>query len=517
MVKGCVCRTCVWVPDMVDVNLLAAAMDQSSEAVIITDRRGRIEYVNAAFGRMMGIAPEALMGQPIHAYEPRMAGGDWRRSFLDCVARQGKPWREEIREKQWHGRKNIHVIDYVITPVRVDGRITHFVTIKRDISSRRNLEQQLQQAQKMEVVGALAGGIAHNFNNMLAALNGNVYLLNSMLDGEWDVAKARAKLDAMSGVIMRAAEHIRGLLSFARKGRMDVKAFPLASLIKETLKLAAAGVPEAIRLETDVPADDDLLVNGDAAQLQQALLNLINNAVDALEDVEQALIRVEVAAVDMAGKQQACITVTDNGCGMPTHLLPKVCDPYFTTKPPGKGTGLGLAMVSGMADQCKGMFSIESLKGKGTTARLCLPLEKHEQPSPGDMPATAETAIGRGACVLWVDDDEDVRETGAEALRSAGFHVLTAADGRDALNVFLERRGEIHAAVMDVVMPEMGGVKAARRMSEVRPSLPIILMSGYDSSGEAQTACDEGICEGVISKPVQPGQLAAMLQSMIHD
>ncbi|MDQ6958359.1 MAG: ATP-binding protein [Mariprofundaceae bacterium] len=502
---------------MIDPHLLATAMDQSSEAVIITDRRGRIEYVNAAFGHMMGIAPEDLMDQPIHEYEPRMAGEGWRRSFLDCVARRGKPWREEIREKGWQTGEGIRVVDYSTTPVRVDGRITHFVTIKRDISSRRNLEQQLQQAQKMEVVGALAGGIAHNFNNMLAALNGNVYLLNSMLDGEWDAAKARAKLDAMNGVIMRAAEHIRGLLSFARKGRMDVKVFPLAPLVKETLKLAASGVPEAIRLETDVPADDDLLVNSDAAQLQQALLNLINNAVDALEDVEQALIRVEVAAVDRAGKRHACITVTDNGCGMPQHLLTKVCDPYFTTKQPGKGTGLGLAMVSGMADQCKGMFSIESLKGKGTTVRLCLPLEKHEQLSSSDMPAMAEAVTGRGACVLWVDDDDDVRETGAEALRSAGFHVLTAVDGQDALNVFLERRGEIHAAVMDVIMPEMGGVKAARRMNEVRPSLPIILMSGYDSSGEAQTACDEGICEGVISKPVQPGQLAAMLQSLIHD
>jgi len=148
---------------MIDPHLLATAMDQSGEAVIITDRRGHIEYVNAAFGRMMGVAPEDLMGQPIHAFEPRMAGEHWRRSFLHCVVRKGKPWREEIREKQWHGRKNAYVVDYVTTPVQVHGHITHFITIKRDISSRRNLEQQLQQAQKMEVVGALAGGIAHNF------------------------------------------------------------------------------------------------------------------------------------------------------------------------------------------------------------------------------------------------------------------------------------------------------------------------------------------------------------------
>jgi len=503
---------------MIDPHLLAMAMDQSGEAVIITDRRGRIEYANAAFGRIIGITPKEICGHPIADYEPRMAGSDWRQTFLNCVVRKGEVWREEIRERRWSGEAQEQVIDYCTTPVYEHGHIAHFVTIKRDISDRRNLEQQLQQAQKMEVVGTLAGGIAHNFNNILAALSGNVYLLNRMLIGEWDADKARAKLKEMDRVIMRAAEHICGLLSFARKGRMDVKAFSLAPLIQETIKLAASCVPAAIRLETDVSVDDDFLVYSNTTQLQQALLNLINNAVDALEDVEQALVRVEVSAVDIMGKRHACVAVTDNGCGMPKHLLSRVCDPYFTTKQPDRGTGLGLAMVNGMAEQCKGSLSIDSHAGKGTTVRLCLPLAEPDQTSlKQELPHAVAAVSGNGACVLWVDDDDDVRRVGAEVLRSSGFNVLTAADGHEALNVFLAHRADIHGAVLDVIMPRMGGVKTARRMREVCASIPIILMTGSDKGGEAQRACDEGICDHVVNKPVDHVQLAAMLQSAKFD
>ncbi len=499
-----------------EMDLLAVAMSQSGEAVIITDRHGRIEYTNAAFGRIMGVVPEDMLGRFIHEYEPRLAGADWRKSFLNCVVRQGKTWREEIQEKRWKEGKSVQTIDYSTTPIYEHGRIAHFVTIKRDVSYRRDLERQLRQAQKMEVVGALAGGIAHNFNNMLAALNGNVYLLRTMLDGGWDVDKARAKLDTMSEVIMRAAEHISGLLSFARKGKMDVKAFPLAPLVKETLKLASAGVPESIRLETNV-GNEAMLVNGDAVQVQQALLNLINNAVDALEGVEGGSIRVNVEAVDMTDRRGICISVTDNGCGMPKHLIGKVCDPYFTTKPQGKGTGLGLAMVSGMVEQSKGKFSIESHAGEGTTIRLCLPLaDPGQKPSIQELSKATAAISGQGACVLWADDDDDVRKIGAEALRSTGFRVLTAADGQEALSIFLSRRSEIRGAVLDVIMPEMGGVKAARRMREIHPSFPIILMTGYDKSGEADAAYVEGICDHVISKPIDHSQLATMLEGMIR-
>jgi len=341
-------------------------------------------------------------------------------------------------------------------------------------------------------------------------------MLNKMLDHNWDADRARAKLNMMDQVIFRAADHVRVLLSFAHKERMEVKPVPLAPLVKETLRMAKDGVPENIRLEISV-AGDGLTVNTDATQLQQALLNLINNAVDALEGTEDdPVIRVEAECVETDGERRASITVTDNGCGMPEHVVEKACDPYFTTKSPGKGTGLGLAMVSGMVDQCKGTFSIESRKGKGTTVRLCLPLEKSEQESfMRDIPKVAEAVPVRNACVLLADDDDDVRETMAEALRVMDFTVLTAKNGREALQLFLSRRNEIHAVVLDMVMPEMGGVKAARRLREVKSALPIVLMTGYDINGQAKAACDEGVCERVINKPVPPGQLVGLLQSML--
>jgi len=496
-----------------EFNLLSEAMNQSGEAIMITSRDGHIVYANAEFSRLMRVASGALIGRMIHEYEPHMAA-DWQRAFLDCVVRRGEVWREEVKEKQRNGEKSVQVIDYSTSAIRRHGRITHFVTVKRDISNQRDLEKQLQQAQKMEVVGTLSGGIAHNFNNMLAALSGNVYLLRAMFGRHSGMEKAHTKLDAMDNVIMRASEHIRGLLSFARKGRMDASIFPLGPLIKETIKLATISVPENIRLQTDI-SDEAMLVNADATQLQQAVLNLINNAVHALEGKEQGLIRMSMERMDLNGGQGVCISVSDNGCGIPRHLLKMVCDPYFTTKPQGKGTGLGLAMASGMVEQCHGKFSIDSRSGEGTTIRLHLPLveSSERKQSVQDLPEATGDMCGKGECILWVDDDDDVRDTGIEVLRSTGFNVISATNGKEALSIFLDRRSEITGVVMDVIMPEMGGVEAARRMREVSPSLPVILISGYDISGESETACNQGICDHLLRKPVDFAKLSAMLAS----
>jgi len=498
-------------------TLLIRAMNQSGEAVIITDRRGHIEYVNAAFCRIMDVDSEDLIGRSIVDFEPRMAGEEWRHDFLNCVVRRNESWREELREPRWGKSGKLMVTEYVTTPVRENGRITHFVTVKRDISVQRDLERQLQQAQKMEVVGTLAGGIAHNFNNMLAALSGNVYLIKQMSNPGVERGKIRDKLDAMEQVISRAAEHIQSLLSFARKSRVDARLIPLEPLIRETLKLARNVVTENIRIDLEM-SGEDIFAHTDPTQLQQAVLNLLNNAVDALEGMDDPVIRVGVRSIRKDGETYACVSIADNGCGMPPHVMQKACDPYFTTKAPGKGTGLGLAMARGFVEQGRGFLDIRSGKGKGCDIRLCLPREKNGRGISGKRASVSVPAgSGKGKCILLADDEDVVRKTTAEALRCMGFTVLDAQNGRQALQLFLARRNEIHAVILDIVMPEMGGIKTARRMRETKATLPIVLMSGYDINGQANSALKEGICDSLIAKPVAPELLGRRLLALLEE
>jgi len=491
-------------------RLLATAMDQADEAIMVTDRRGRIEYANAAMLRMYQRPASEVLGCPAHLFEPRMSSPEWRRAFLAAI-RRGETWREELRERVGERRDDASAItvEYVTAPVRTAGRITHFITIKRDLSERRELEWQLSQAQKMEVVGALAGGIAHDFNNMLAAMEGNVYLLRSMLDDpDIDRRRARDKLATMDMLIHQSAEHVRSLLSFARKGVREERVFPVGPLVKETVKLAQMRVPERICLSVTVNAED-AHTRADAVQLQQALLNLVNNAVDALEGCEDGEIAVRLER-SRAAPGMLCLAVRDNGTGMSREVAARACDPYFTTKPVGKGTGLGLAMAQGFAARHGGRLEIVTRPGGGTLVRILLPeVEPDARPSESSSPADGRVpAPAASCCVLWADDDRAVRETVCEAMGRRGLRVLTARDGREALEVFLRHRERIDAAVMDVVMPRMGGVKAALRMREVRPMLPVVMLSGYDVHDEAHRAHEEGLCDRVFSKPVNPDTLA---------
>ncbi len=497
-----------------ELMLLSRALEQLDDGVIITDRAGRIEYINEALCRMMNISENDVLGRFIAELEPRMNGPDWRRSFLNCVVRQKRIWREELREPRWGDSKQI-VVEHMVAPVRSDdGHITHFVTIKRDIAERREMERQLQHAQKMEVIGALSGGIAHNFNNMLAAITGNVYLLRELARDPGippDISdKMRERLSTMEQVAFQAADHVRSLLAFARKGEIEVQPTPLAPLVKETLKLARDGVPEDIELECKV---EDMTASVDASQLQQSLLNLVNNAVDALEGAEEPRIRVSLTQERIEGKDYACLVVEDNGAGMPRHVMQRACDPYFTTKPVGKGTGLGLAMTKGFVEQCGGWMDIRSEPTKGCAVTLCLPLAEQDSQEQETAPARP-VRLRPGTRVLLADDEPSAREALAEALRSMGCKVIEAFDGRHALER-LANEGRIHAAVLDIVMPHMGGIQAARRMKEVCPDIPVLLLTGYDANGQAECAVREGVCEGILNKPAHPETIAEHLARLL--
>lgn len=388
--------------------------------------------------------------------------------------------------------------------------------VLRHRNTEQTLGKQLRQAQKMEAIGILAGGIAHDFNNMLAGILGNVYLVRKKLV---DNPQAQEKLKQVEDTGFRAAEVIAQLLTFARKGDTHLQALALSAFLKETFKMIRSGTPENIHLTLDVPTQP-CTVKGDAALLQQVLLNLVTNAQHAVAENEQPRIQILLTVVEpderwlakypsLAQGQFAQLTVADNGYGITDEIRDKLFDPFFTTKAVGEGTGLGLAMVYGAVQSHDGVIEVESEESKGSVFHIWLPLIMDHQVSAQDTENLLLT--GSGETILLADDEPAVREVSKELLEAIGYRVLTAVDGREAVQVFEQHRDEIRLLVFDVVMPQLSGVDAARRIRELAPDLPVIFQTGY---GEGQVT--QNIPRScVVTKPADIPALSRTLRQLL--
>ncbi len=453
------------------------------------------------------------------------------------------PWREEAARRGYAAS--------VALPLKVDGRVHGTLNIYASephafdaeelalleelasdlgfglevMSHRREkdrLEAQFIEAQKMEAVGRLAGGIAHDFNNMLAAMIGTAYLVRAKLGDRPELAE---KIRTLEETGFRAAEMIKQMLTFARKGEVHRKPLPLKPFVKEVFKLARVSVPESVEMALDADIGEACTVNADATLLQQVLLNLVQNARRAVDGVARPQIRVELAretpdaawlarhGLDAAAPAWARLTVRDNGCGMSDEVRKRIFEPFFTTRPVGEGTGLGLAMSLGAVQSHGGVIEVESAPGEGSAFHVWLPLLACET----EMEPAEEAAPepGHGELVLLVDDEPGVRDVTREVLESLNYRVLTAADGERALALFEQHRGEVAIAVLDVVMPHMGGVEALRRMRAARPDLPVVFQTGY-----GEDLVREGIGElergAVMTKPVDVPAFSRMLRRLLE-
>jgi len=314
------------------------------------------------------------------------------------------------------------------------------------------------------------------------------------------------KLANIEQIAFRAADMIQQLLTFARKDRVSIKPLPLTPFIKETFKLLRPSVPENIAMVLDV-CSDMLQIRGDATQLHQVLMNLVNNARDAVDGVDDPCITIRLTAFyaddAFAARREDCntgayahLSVTDNGCGIPKRQIKQLFEPFFTTKEQGKGTGLGLAMVFGAITTHGGIVEVESIQSEGATFHIYLPLLASEGLDFTPMLPKQTAAMGHGELILLVDDDACIVETGQEVLEMLGYRVLTARDGQQAVDVFTAKREDIALIILDLVMPVMSGDKAAALMRRQQPDVNIIFSTGYDK--HTQTDPDH---ETVLNKP----------------
>jgi signal transduction histidine kinase/two-component SAPR family response regulator len=393
-----------------------------------------------------------------------------------------------------------------------EGRRTpEMVGTTLDITQRKELEQQLAQAQKLESLGKLTGGIAHDFNNMLSIVIGNLDLVYKSIT---DPATARRAKSALDGAL-RCAEMTQRLLTFARRRPFETKAVDLAGLVPTVVELLRRTVDERIAIRLEV-ADGLWPVRSDAAQIEAAIVNLALNARDAMPDGGELAIRLanmRLAQGELDAGDYVEITVRDTGTGMPPDVLKRAFEPFFTTKDVGKGTGLGLSTTYGFIKESRGHIEIDSTPGAGTSVRILLPrAEGGERAPEEEEPRRGSPDRTNGETILVVEDDASVREVAVSALAQLGYRVLEAADAETGLDL-LQRDGGICLLFTDLLMPgPMNGRELAQEALRRRPGLKVLYVSGYGGNAEL---LDEKI--GLIRKPYRGEDLAGRVRAILDD
>lgn len=502
--------------------LLASSMrrfqtlfDSSTDGIFILDMKGNFIDLNRTAHERLGYSKEEMMATSVKALDPP--------EFAEKVPMRMKQIIENGSAvfESAHYRK-----DGSIMPVEINARLLDLqgeqivLSIVRDISERKTLEEQLRHSQKMESIGTLVGGIAHDFNNMLAAVLGNVYLAKRQMQEQLLIED---KLDNIEKLSNRAANMVRQLLTFARKDIVEMRVVNLNRFMEEGYALARTAIPESVDHKTSI-CEKSLNIIGDATQLQQAIFNLLSNAIDAVAEASQPKIRcsLEHFEVDqpflhnhpgVRGTEFARITVKDNGLGIPSGHINQIFEPFFTTKEVGKGTGLGLSMLYGAVQTHDGIVEVESEPGSGTSIHVYLPLSKKSPELLPDQQISDSTQSD--LTILLVDDEDDLRLTTAQVLIEMGYRVVEAADGEAALERFKSGKHEISLVLTDVIMPKMGGMKLLQAIRELDANIPVILTTGYDD-----TVLDSDfratLCE-VMRKPFDFEQLSSRIRSMIKE
>jgi two-component system, cell cycle sensor histidine kinase and response regulator CckA len=400
------------------------------------------------------------------------------------------------------------------------GQCLRMFCASQDITEQKQLESQLQHAQKLETLGVLAGGIAHDFNNLLMVILGNAELAGLQLAEE---SPARESISQIETAAVRAAELCKQMLAYSGKGKFIIRPLDLSKLVREMAELLEIAVAKKGALEYEL-AEDLPAIDADAAQVQQVVMNMITNAADSLEGPDgRVSIRSGVLAADNElFSQTYCesglpeglyvfLEVADNGCGMDAETRARIFDPFFTTKFTGRG--LGMAAVLGIIRGHRGAISVVSEPGRGTTIRVLLPPSVQAPRGFGKEPPALAEQRGSGT-LLVVDDEEMVAGVAKAILENAGFRVLTAADGHEALRIYADCRGEIDLVLMDMTMPRMNGEEAFARLRQLDPQARVVMASGYSEQDATNHVVSRNLA-GFIQKPYRAGELVTKIRGLL--
>jgi len=523
------------VNNALDKKRLKRDSEMAKEALRESEKRYRLLFEHSpigtglasADGKVISInkAMEAITGYSLEELKKINLADTYenpedRRALLEAINRYGSVVDYPVRLK----RKDGTLYDVLLTISRVHhlGSEDLFQTICVDVSKRKQaeeekkkLETRLQQAQKMEAIATLAGGIAHEFNNTLVGITGNIDLLQMELPDSENISKYAER---MKDSTHRMAHLTNQLLAYARGGKYQPKDISLSEFVEETLPLIKKTIDPSIHIEMDLP-DNIFTVYADLTQMQLVVSAILNNSAEAIEG--KGRIRITTNNEEIIGEfakthpglkpgPYACLTIEDSGKGMDEETRSRIFEPFFTTK--FRGRGLGMAAVYGIVKNHSGWISVDSQLGKGTVVRIYLPavkvqVEEKERPK-------IEQIKGEGT-ILVIEDEDIVIDVILQMLDSLGYRILLAKTGKEAINIAKSFDGDIDLALLDIVLPDLAGKEAYSRIMGARPNLKVIVCSGYTIDGPPQEVLDIG-AQGFIQKPFSYATLSEKLKEVLE-
>ena len=488
-------------------------LEHSSDLILTLDAEWHIGFASPSLPRFLGWSMEQMVR---HALAEFLHPDDAEAVLAAFAAAAARPEPgEPIAFRLLHVDGGWRSVEAIAAPPRNWSGAERIVVTARDIGARERLERELSQAQQMAVLGRFAGGVAHDFDNLLTAIQGYTSLLLRDLRPD---DPQREGLEEIRQSSERAAGLTRQILAFGRRHAAESGPVDLNRLIGNLVRLLPPLIGDDHALVT-VLAPSIGMVRADPGQLEQVIMNLVVNARDAMPDGGRLTIATANehisdfdvrASPELPPGRYVMLTVRDTGTGIDAATLPSIFEPFFTTKERGRGLGLGLATVYGIVKQCEGHIDVESAPGRGTSVRVYLPMARAESGAsgPGLPSATRSSRI-----ILLVEDEEPVRLFAKTALEEQGYRVLEAGHGWDALMRLSEFDGAIHLVIADVMMPEMGGSELARRLAVERPGLPILFLSGY--TDDELTLRGLGPPSAFVQKPFTPDVLARRVRELL--
>jgi two-component system cell cycle sensor histidine kinase/response regulator CckA len=476
--------------------------DAIADMVMLLDNEHQIIRVNRAAAEALNTTKESLVGKKCYEAVHKRSH-PIRECPLVVTMKTLEPQSAEIEEPRLGGT----FICSTSPMLDGEGRLTGYTHSLKNITESKQLQFQFQQAQRLESVGTLAGGIAHDFNNLLMGIQGNVSLLLMDINSKHP---HYGRLRNIERQVQSGAGLTSHILGYARKGKYEVKPVGLNQLVEETSNTFGRTRKE-ITIHQEL-AEDLFAIEGDPGQIEQVLLNLYVNAADAMPGGGKLILKtMNTTHKDMKDKvydpkpgQYILLTVTDTGTGMDKETMERIFDPFFTTKEMGGGTGLGLASAYGIIKGHGGYIDVDSKRGEGTTFNIYLPASEK---TIGNAVEAAEQFIKGTGTVLVVDDEDDVLEIGKDLLEAMGYQVLTARDGKRAIEVYRKYQDDIGFVLLDMIMPDMGGSEVYDKMKAVNSNVKVLLSSGYSINSQATQILERG-CDGFIQKPFTMKELS---------